>query len=100
MWIPEPSSSGSSKRLPLTSSDAGEGAIHVNGGIQGAQSSQPLCASFTGRATNYLVQAAMVCQFWSGSITFSHFETLGRGPGWGQQGQSQIQNREGSGKNK
>lgn len=52
---------GSSKLLPLTSSDAGEDAIHVNGEIQGAQSPQPLWASFTGRATNHLVQAAMVC---------------------------------------
>ena len=39
--LSHPPPPGSNKLLPLTSSDAGEDAIHVNGGIQGAQSPQP-----------------------------------------------------------
>lgn len=41
-FLSHPPPPGSSKLLPSTSSDAGEDAIHVNGGIQGAQSPQPL----------------------------------------------------------
>ena len=57
---------------------------------QGTQSLQPFWASSRGGATNYLLGAAMVRHFCSGSIRSFHLEALSRCLSWVSRGQRLI----------
>ena len=59
-------------------------------GTQGTQRTQPFWASSRGGATNYLLGAAMVRHFCSGSICSSHLEGLSRCLSWDSRGHRLI----------
>ena len=63
---------------------------HMYRWTQGTQSLQPFWASSRGGATNYLLGAAMVRHFCSGSIHSFHLEALSRCLSWDSRGQRLI----------